>query len=173
MKGKEKKEEGKGEREGRRNKSIRHSDKKSLSHLRLLQAAPDDCKLLILFVCSLIYNPAPQIPSLTSHCRQLEQSCASLIGGMAHSFTPSCIQALGEWPPSLTLHLTSCQCNKSQQLRWRLEKIILHFYFPSWNTVTATKTNLWKDVRGMWGEQSYPQRPSATGQHLASTDADA
>ena len=89
MRAKEKKEEGKGEREGRRNKSIRHSDKKSQSHLRLPQPAPDDCKLLVLFVCSLIYNPAPQIPSLDR--RQLEQSCASSIAVMAHSFTPSCI----------------------------------------------------------------------------------
>lgn len=31
MKGKEKEEEGKGEREGRRNKSIRHSDKESVA----------------------------------------------------------------------------------------------------------------------------------------------
>lgn len=91
------------------NKSIRHSDKKSQSHLRLPQPAPDDCKLLVLFVCSLIYNPASQIPSLTSYHKQLEQSCARSIAGMAHSFTPSCIQALGQCPPSLTAHLTSCR----------------------------------------------------------------
>ena len=125
--------------------------------------------LIILFVCSLLYDPTPQIPSLTSHHRQLEQilgkrSCGRLIAWMAifphHPVSMPLGNALPRWLYTW-LCVSATVPNLTQMEAWKGAFALLLFLLEHWRLAC------WKDVRGMWGEQSHLLRPSETGQHSA------